>query len=442
MKKIISLALVLVLAVGFAVPASASEGDNTVWYNLLDYTMIGDDSNIWRYNSTSSKTLSVPLPFAITPRYIELVIYAEGLTSISCNNTALTIDKISGSLCRVYGILSSSDVNKFSFDFSFSKSSGSVIFYSIKYTSFDCRTFPEVGTLYVNDYTGSHTVKMSSSGNSASYTVPWDYEGGDGSTSITTWISVPNWRRYDYLDISFDTSSQTITSISAMFGAVYVPCDLTYLNDAASSGIDAKSSYIVARLDLRGLDRTKTDSLFLRFDSTGRTGTATTTLYRVSGYVVTDPPSAFSIWMRRLQDTVSGSISSLQTSIVSSLSSFKSSMETWFTNIRDNLNTNFQSLKDHLTSLFDKDTTDSDEFAASIESQVGQIDDANNALDSVTKPDVDDINVSLDSYVDSEIVSSVGDLFGVFLSGGIFSTMVYISLTLALVSFVLYGKRS
>lgn len=441
MKKIISLALVLVLAVGFAVPASASEFDNTSYTEILDYSFVNGSSN---YVSLSSTTdFNVPLPSNMYYSYVEIIVRSGvGLSGISVAGTSLTRVSLENNMYRYYGNVGFRLSKELPLTLISSGTHAAVEFLSIKISRASYDHVPEVGTLYVNDYTGSHTVKMSSSGNSASYTVPWDYEGGDGTTGITTWISVPNWRKYDYLDISFDTSSQTITSISAMFGAVYVPCDLTYLNDAASSGIDAKGSYIVARLDLRGLDRTKTDSLFLRFDSTGRTGTATTTLYRVSGYIVTDTPSAFSIWMRRLQDTVSSSISSLQTSIVSSLSSFKSSMETWFTNIRDNLNTNFQSLKDHLTSLFDKDTTDSDEFAASIESQVGQIDDANNALDSVTKPDVDDINVSLDSYVDSEIVSSVGDLFGVFLSGGIFSTMVYISLTLALVSFVLYGKRS
>jgi hypothetical protein len=62
-------------------------------------------------------------------------------------------------------------------------------------------------------------------------------------------------------------------------------------------------------------------------------------------------------------------------------------------------------------------------------------------MDSVTKPAIQDINVSLDQYVKPADVQVLATPLTVFLEADLFRTMIIMSILLATVSFTLYGKR-
>lgn len=76
-----------------------------------------------------------------------------------------------------------------------------------------------------------------------------------------------------------------------------------------------------------------------------------------------------------------------------------------------------------------------------MESQANAMQDAVDQMDAVTKPPVDDLDVSVDSYVDSDGASAAGDVIGQLMGNDLVFTMVMISITVALVAYIIFGKK-
>lgn len=116
------------------------------------------------------------------------------------------------------------------------------------------------------------------------------------------------------------------------------------------------------------------------------------------------------------------------------------SINYWLKTIGAQVSSGFALLADKLDNLIGNSST-ADDFQNTMESQGKELDDLAGELDSVQKPDVDDIEVDLDGLVSIEDVNRNTSVLSSIMSNQIFLPMIMISLTLAFCAYALYGKR-
>lgn len=94
-----------------------------------------------------------------------------------------------------------------------------------------------------------------------------------------------------------------------------------------------------------------------------------------------------------------------------------------------------------MKSLFNPDDSGANQFQGEAGEKADEMEDANQVLDNVTKPSVDDIVTDFSEFASDEDFTAVGNIFGYMVNDSLFSTILLMSLTVALLAYVLYGKR-
>lgn len=112
----------------------------------------------------------------------------------------------------------------------------------------------------------------------------------------------------------------------------------------------------------------------------------------------------------------------------------------WLKTIGITLQNGFATLSGKLDQLIGN-SSQSDEFQDTMESQGKELEDLSGELDSVTKPPVEDIETDLESIVSSAEIESNTSIYGSILSNEIILVMVTVALTLSFAGYALYGKR-
>ena len=76
-----------------------------------------------------------------------------------------------------------------------------------------------------------------------------------------------------------------------------------------------------------------------------------------------------------------------------------------------------------------------------LDQKTNELNEANKALEQATKPAVDDIDVDVDSYVSQSDISNYSSILAVPLSSNYILPLFIVSMTFVLVAYVFYGKR-
>lgn len=96
---------------------------------------------------------------------------------------------------------------------------------------------------------------------------------------------------------------------------------------------------------------------------------------------------------------------------------------------------------DELKAGFGGESSAGDELQGEVDRQDQELDDMTDVMDSVTKPDIEEIDPDLTDEVDQEKLTEFTTPFVTMMTQGPFATMLVMSLTLVLCSYILYGKR-
>ncbi len=101
--------------------------------------------------------------------------------------------------------------------------------------------------------------------------------------------------------------------------------------------------------------------------------------------------------------------------------------------------------QDLLQRILDELTASSNGASGDLVNQVGgqsgQLGQITDAMDGVNRPNVGDINVSIDQYITEDMMTSSTPLLGLILDLPIVTNMLMLLLCMAFVSYVLFGKR-
>lgn len=446
MKRYIRLvALCMALVCLISAPASAAESTNVDnWVNLLDYGTANDSGS----NSVSlpSGTTEVRyyFPSLLTPGYIDALVWCDhSFTAKNNGSQALTVLSIGNNLYRIYGSCPTGYtlgvlrlIITVSSDSTFEVKSLRVC------TVQGSSHFAEKGTLRVTG--GNLSSTYSATQSSTTSTVKCTFPHGSSYSQnmfFTAQVYLNDWRKYDYLDFYLYLYVDALESITCMMGNVVVPLSVQYIDSSESS---YTSIAVVARVDLTGLDRSSSSTPILTIrGSPDNTSTVSTfeghyiTLQSVSGYVCPEVVDASVSWIQKLIDKLGGWFALLQSRVDIIGSQLVVNLNT----ITNSIKTEVKNITDRLDSLIHPDSTDSDDFSDSMASQATEMEEANDTLDSVTKPPVDDLDPSVDDIVPAEDVANFTSVFAAIFENNIFLSVFLMSFTLAMVSYVLYGKR-
>lgn len=410
-KRYLSLALAFVI-LGFSlvVPAQAAESDS-VLLDVLSYGSIKSVStgsfidNYFYFDGTSCK-ISFDNPSVGDYNYVDMVVswaYTSTLTSVTFgrefNQAGLTISHITGNMYRVYGQVTTQRIDDIFFTFNCSGSVSYCTIYSLKIGS--------IGTEYVD--TEAFCSITADNYTDTIHFVPTDtinHRFIDSSADINNtdfecFISTLNWRDFDYIDFQFYFDCAAVTSVSAVFGSSVIPVDYSLVQ---SSSIDGDSYYLTLRLDVSSLDKSSSD--YPQIIVTGRFDFQSVNLIsfvNCSGHITR--------------------------TFISPLAHFFSSLRSWI-----------DSLGDRIVSALNGNTSSGDDFKDDSSGLISDLDDISGVLDSVQRPSMDNVNMDFTGNI-SGATSLMATTFNSFTSIPWVNTIFMASITLALISYILFGKE-
>lgn len=420
-----AICLVLISCSGFVVHAT----EETAWTELLQYATVNDSGSNW-IKYTSNALVSIKTPYSMRLAKIDMLLtYPAGTCpskiEVFYNSTLykLTVSPIDNTTCRVYGTIQ----NNFYSDVKIKFTSG-------KTTA----TYVEILSCRVSQVVSQETVAEAQVyAENAYYPTGTIIEVPANSLDITFQnqirIDVIDWKKFDTLTIWGSASSMGLSSVRVNVGTVGVPFEMsftqsiptgevgsyedryTYTDYTSSSGgfgntygdinlapmYNAKILFCIT-IDLTGLDRTYshgTDEyplyVYLTGTYTGLYGYNFNCQY-VNGSIVVPDKSEVTWWNKLTQ---------------------------------------------FFTDLMNPDNSEVEEFGQEASDMADEMQSMNQQLEGVEKPAVDDIQMGVDGLVPSSDVAVVNGQFGMITQHPLVLTMTLISLTVALVAYILYGKR-
>lgn len=136
------------------------------------------------------------------------------------------------------------------------------------------------------------------------------------------------------------------------------------------------------------------------------------------------------------------------TSLVASIEAMDLNLDGEINKVRVAINTNFTKLDQWLLNQTETlenairgDTTPGDNFQDDVDEKDSQLDQMAAVMDSVDQPDLNKVNVSADTYVDSTILAASMSGITAVIGGPVFLDIIMMSLMMATAGYVLFGKR-
>lgn len=417
MKRFFSLLAVVALICALAVPASAAETDDGTWVELLETGFVNGGSHNY-FDYVSTKTISINTPSNMRICKVDILFtYSVGTlpSKVEFYNlngwASLTVKEIGPGLARAYGTVRSTFYSNVQLRFTRSATTTTYCeLLSCRVSRISTQDFVADADIYVD---GLGSFAVGEHVNEVDLDEHYPEE-------LLLRVNVYDWQKFDTLTIWGSMKDASINSIRATIGTLGVPFEVSYMDmensgewmHAVSSHYDSINStstdasitnwygktLFCITIDLRGIDRTKPDSLLVYFtgDFDSWTGWTFNCQY-VNGSIIV-PDTSEATWWSRFTKFMSGLFGS-------------------------------------------EKEDDADDYAGTMESQSQQMQDAVDQMDSVSRPAVDQIDVSVDSYVDPSSMSAAGDIIGAFMGNQLIMSMIMISMTLALASFVIFGRK-
>lgn len=404
MTRLFSLALAcVILASSLAVPASAAE-TGSKFFNILDYCLPndGDTSFVTVTPSNNRVSFSFPELFAIAS--IDIVVDIGGAIPSSVAfvgyswSDNLTVQHIGNSLYRIYGTTTPMGVNSFDIQFNINNTSW-ITFHrvDIAITSFDRFDIPAHCDISSSLFSDTINYNPSDTINHRIFATSSDYS--DTHFRTVTWAD--DWRKYDYIDflISYDVAE--ITSISARLDGSILPFTVNYIQ---SSPVEGNSYDVFIRLDLTGVDRSSSGRPIITLE--GRLDVAAS-----AGIYFLD------------------CIGHVEVNNVSPVFYYLRMVKAWI-----------QNLGDRIVSALNGNTSSGDEFKDDSSGLISDLDDISGVLDSVQRPSMDNVSMDFTGNI-SGATSLMATTFDSFTSIPWVNTIFMASITLALISYILFGKE-
>lgn len=414
MKRVLVLVLVLAFSVTmFAMPASASELDDTNWVSVFDITNF---KSLHSYTNKSALNLSITLPEKMPVYYYDIVIQDIGGNLDGSdyyftvgNEWAFTVNVVSlgRDYYRIYGYnytdYAESTMLRFNLGFTDGTYTGSIYFVSFRFSTLD------VSAWDIECYCAI----AASSYESTIHYVPSDdvnhrmFDGGadydSPALSLNIWCD--DWKKYDYIDYVLYLDCYSVTSVSCYFDGQPVPIDISF-SDNSNSG--SKGFTYVIRLDLRGLDRTRVYS-----DDVEVTGPViaidgqtlpdainTVAVVSCAGGIYVEQPDASVSWLKRISNTL--------------------------TNLYNSLLSPDQGADD-----FNSIVNDKEQELSSMTDQ----------LNSIERPSIDSVQSDVSDIVSTDDLVLASQPFAALMGDDIIFSLFSMSLILCLASYVFFGKK-
>lgn len=228
-------------------------------------------------------------------------------------------------------------------------------------------------------------------------------------------ITIVNWNQYDFIDVTFCVDAYSIDSINCTLGGIYLPVE--YLSVSSSSNVEnskppdgiafypPSQKLITLRIDLRGLNRSLNESPTITIIGSYYTGILSTYIFSGAfGYVessVIDPDTS---WLGKIYNNIS-------------------------------------KLIDTLRELYVPNQNIPDDFNDSVSTQATEFEEMIDIMDSVTRPDLEDVDPDISGMVNPGDVTLLTSGIKSILELESIRVFFLLSLTLCLVAYILYGKR-
>lgn len=414
MKRITSLFCVALIFV-FSLAAPARADDNfSDFLDVLDYSYIKSISNgsfddFYFTFSGSSSTICFNNPFTGDYNYVDMVLswaYTSKLTSVTFGDGVqqygLTVTHIKDTLYRVYGQVTTQRISDIYLTFNCSGAGPSYCtIYSFRMANntglvSDIEAYCEIDA--VNDY---HAVI---------HYVPTDeinhrYIETDSSTTnnwFDCFIYTNDWKKYDYIDFWFLFGCTSITSISAHMATSVIPIEVSEIEIPS---LGENTFCISIRMDLTGIDRSSNDIPVITINGNLDFDTVSVIAFQgCSGHILSGTRSP--------------------------LLYFFGQLESWILN-----------LGDRIVAAVGGNSSSANDFQNQLDQELDRLDQAQSVMDSVTKPAIDSIDVSVDQYVSQADIQVLSTPLSIFFKGEIFSKIIIMSILLATVSYTLFGKK-
>lgn len=410
--KAFTLALACALLISALLPVTAYAAEASGWVELLEYSSVQTNgSNAFTMGQTGSVT--VPLHGDRRLRKVDVLMWNPGgqrPTSATCTAGGKTLNleilAIGSNLTRIVGYIPEASYKNVRIDLK--KATTSVQTYevlSFKVTPVGIQEFVAEAEVYLEDYGNADYY-------STNYNIPLWRDTSSYSSDGSPWLArvhVYDWEKYDTLSIWGSATNASIESIRASVGTTALDIVVNYIDaESYETAIDGDPAYWATAewgkylynitIDLTGVDRSLTTTpLYIYFTgSYDLTVSATFNCQYVNGSVATADTTSVTWWNR-------------------------------FT--------------DFFTGLLGGSSAEGDDYAEEMHGQAQEMEEAVDQMEQVTRPAVEDVEVSLDGYVDAQSMQVVGQMFNGFLGNPLVTSMVMISLLVSLAAYVIYGKH-
>lgn len=411
--RLFSLALACVILGGsLVIPASAAESD--YWLNVLDYATANDSGSNRLANFQKTATAIYALPFAFNAAKLDMLVYSlTPLTSVTTfGDTALTVTQVIPNYYRIWGNLLNWSIQNLAITFN-TTGFGDVSILSLKISSLSDLALDErcqcliAATGYsdtINYYVGDDI-------NSRFFYTP---SSDPALQYLSLFITCDNWKLYDFLEYHISVSCNSINSVNASLNGVPIPFEVSYIDNPGGYANDFNISI---RLDLRDLDRTSSGRPQVTID--GKCLPTTEDLNHVAV----------------ISCTGALSVQGFQTDIFFLRAIYRS-----IHGIYLYIHSWIQEQTSAIVSAIRGDTSSGDQFKDDSDSLISDLDDISGVLDSVQRPSMDNVSMDFTGNI-SGATSLMATTFSTFTSIPWVNTIFMASITLALISYILFGKE-
>lgn len=411
--KILPLLLSVILFFFSAVPASAAEEVNSI--NILDFSTPNDSGSYQVSLTSTNNVIQFSFPTGLIAYYVDIVFYAyagSGLTGVSATTLAgtnlnLSLDTIANAVYRLHGSVNGRILEGLKLLF-YSSGNITVQFLSFKIQNFRETVFAESGSCVIGSplFSGTISYRPTDSTNRRIF------ESTDDPGYSHVWLTLTwdDWKLYDSLSFTIYYTGTDVLSISAKYGSDVIPIMHSFIN---SSGLARNSFIISGTISLNDIDKRSDNIPTVEIYCSNVVGN-TCTVDIVS---------------------MSGSISSFDVNpVVYWLQSLNLNVDLWFDTISYQMIDLIDAVRGN-SSLADDFNDQSSEKNEQLQDMVG-------VMDSVQRPDINTLNPSLTiSNAGADIVGGIGPVLTVPMQNPIILQVLILSLTFAMIAYVLYGKR-
>lgn len=412
-KRYLSLALAFViLGSSLVVPASAAESD--YWLNVLDYATANDSGSNRLANFQKTATATYALPFAFNAAKLDMLVYSlTPLTSVTTfGDTSLTVTQVIPNYYRIWGNLLNWSIQNLALTFNTS-GFGDVSILTLKISSLSDLSLDERCQLLIaaSGYSDTINYYVGDTINSRYFPTP---SSDPVNQHLNLYITCANWKLYDYLEFHLYVSCNSINTVNASLDGVPIPFEVSYINNPGGYANDFNFSI---RLDLRDLDRTSSGVPQIIID-----GKCLPTTEDLNYVAVISCTGALSVqgfdtdifFLRAIYRSIHGVYLYLHTWIQEQTSAIVAAIR--------------------------GDTSSGDDFKEDSSGLISDLDDISGVLDSVQRPSMDNVSMDFTGNI-SGATSLMATTFNSFTSIPWVNTIFMASITLALISYILFGKE-